>query len=363
MVQAGRRRRRIHVASAAFRRTVGGLLCPRAARLASPVASRAAGPAGAGWLLSRGDAAQRRCLRSRPVAGRRLSRLAVLPDARSGLRSMADAGTTPFDKRPVAGPGHSGTAGRPGRKSRREQHFRCRAGQLARRLARSARTAPVRGGVLAGPGRPPGLPPGLLRAVRLLRVHPIRGGVPAGASGRRDAAARVVLRRADARRTTQARPAARRAATRASVRGCIPALPVSGPVPDGGDQRCADRRALRMDHRPGRGASSRSRTAHSSGRSDQIPACAARIAIPGHQTRAHALRADARRLARRDARLAAHHLRPGSIPRLDVWLPADTARRRHTVQHLDLPAAGGDRDQGHTRRRARAARALPHVAS
>ena len=34
----------------------------RAARLASPVAGRASGPAGARWLLSRGDAAQRRCL-------------------------------------------------------------------------------------------------------------------------------------------------------------------------------------------------------------------------------------------------------------------------------------------------------------
>src|ERR1017187_3338344 len=86
------------------------------------------------------------------------------------------------------------------------------------------------------------------------------------------------------------------------------------------------------------------------------------IAIPGRETGAFALRADARRLARRDARLAAHHLRAGSIPRLDAGLPADTARRR-AVQHLDLHAARGDRGKASTRRRARAARALTHGAS
>ena len=70
------------------------------------------------------------------------------------------------------------------------QHRRRRAGELARRLARPARTAPLRGGVLAGPRRAPDLPPGLLRPVRLLRVHPLRGHLPAGAGAARDAAAR-----------------------------------------------------------------------------------------------------------------------------------------------------------------------------
>ena len=190
LVHPGGRRRPVHVASAAHRRAVGGLLCPRAARLASPVASRASGPAGAGWLLSGGDAAQRRCLPSRAVAGRGLSGLAVLPDARSDLRDMADARTAPVRQLPVAGPGHPDPAARPDRKCHRGQHRRCRAGELARRLARSARTAPVRGGVLAGPRRASDLPPGLLRPVRLLRVPPVRGGLPAGAGAARDAAAR-----------------------------------------------------------------------------------------------------------------------------------------------------------------------------
>ena len=85
----------------------------------------------------------------------------------------------------------------------------------------------------------------------------------------RDAAAGGVLRRADARRTAQARPAARRAAARASVHVRVPALPVSRPLLDGGDQRCADRRPLRMDDRRGSGAPSRSRAAHGSRRPDQ----------------------------------------------------------------------------------------------
>ena len=76
-----------------------------------------------------------------------------------------------------------------------------------------------------------------------------------------------------------------------------------------------------------------------------------------------ALRADARRLARRDARLAGHHLGPGSVPRLDGGLPADTARRRRAVQHLDLPAARGARGKATARRRAGAARALSPGAS
>ena len=117
----------------------------------------------------------------RLVAGSGLPRLAVRPHARSGLRDMADAGTAPVHQLPVAGPGHTGPAARPGRKSRGGQHPGCRAGELARRLARPARTAPLRGGVLAGPRRAPDLPPGLLRPVRLLRVHPIRGHLPAGA--------------------------------------------------------------------------------------------------------------------------------------------------------------------------------------
>ena len=65
----------------------------------------------------------------------------------------------------------------PDRKCGRGQHLRCRAGELARRLAHPARTAPVRGGVLAGSQRAPDLPPGLLRPVRLLRVPPVRGGL------------------------------------------------------------------------------------------------------------------------------------------------------------------------------------------
>jgi hypothetical protein len=118
-----------------------------------------------------------------------------------------------------------------------------------------------------------------------------------------------------------------------------------------------------MDHRRGSGASGRSRAAHGSRRPDQIPPRAARPAIPGRATGAPALRADARRLARRDARLAAHHLRPRGVPRLDVRLPADTARRRRAAQHLDLHAARGDRGTANTRRRASAARALTHGAS
>ena len=181
------------------------------------------------------------------------------------------------------------------------------------------------------------------------------------ADAARDAAAGVVLRRADARRTVHARPAARRAAPRASVRVRVRALPVSRPLLDGGDQRCADRRPLRLGNRRGNGAPGRSRAAHGSRRPDEIRPCPARPAIPGRQARALALRADAPRRARRDARLAAHHLRPGSIPRLDVRLPADTSRRRRAVQHLDLPAARGDRGKADTRRRAGAARALTHV--
>src|SRR5580693_2264105 len=226
VVHAGGRRRRVHAASAAHRRTVGSLLCPRAARLASPVAGRASGPAGARWLLPRGDAAQRRSVPSRPVAGRCLSRLAVLPDARSGLRDVADAGTTPIHQFSVVGPGHTDLAARPDRKCREGQRSGCRAGELARRLARSARTAPLRRGVLAGPRRASNLPPGLLRPVRLLRVHPVRGHLPVGAGAARDAAACGVLRRADARWTAYPRPATRRAAARAGVRVRVPALPV-----------------------------------------------------------------------------------------------------------------------------------------
>ena len=167
----------------------------------------------------------------------------------------------------------------------------------------------VRGGVLAGPRRAADLPPGLLRPVRLLRLHPVRGRLRVGAGAARDAAAGGVLRRADARRAMQARPAARRAAARASVRVRVPALPVPRPLVDGGDQRCADRRPVRMGHRYRSGAPGRSRAAHGRRRPDQIPPRAARTAIPGRATGPHALRADARRLARRDARLAAHHLR------------------------------------------------------
>src|SRR6266851_3840265 len=98
--------------------------------------------------------------------------------------------------------GNPDTAARSDRKCRGGQHSGCRAGELARRLARSARTAPLRGGVLAGPRWASDLPPGLLRPVRLLRVHPIRGCLPAGAA--RDAAAGGVLRRADTRRPAQA---------------------------------------------------------------------------------------------------------------------------------------------------------------
>ena len=220
------------------------------------MASRASGPAGARWHVSRGDAAQRRCLPGRPVAGSGLSRLAVRPHARRDLRGLADAGTAPIHQLPAAGPGHTSTAARPGRKSRGEQHSGCRAGELARRLARPARTAPLRGGVLAGPRRAPDLPPGLLRPVRLLRVPPVRGHLPARTGTGRDAAACGVLRRADARWTAPARSAARRAATRASVHVRVPALPVSRPLLDGADQRCADRRPLRMDHRRRRSARS-----------------------------------------------------------------------------------------------------------
>ena len=209
LVHPGGRRRRVHVASAARRRTVGGLLCPRAARLAPPVASRASGPAGAGRLLSRGDAAQRRRLLGRPVAGSRLSRLAVRPHARSGLRGMADAGTAPVHQLPPAGRGDTDTAARPDRKCRRGQHPGRRAGELSRCLAPSARPASLRSRVLAGTGRTPDLPPGLLRPVCLLRVHPVRGCLPAGAGAARDggagsardAAPGGVLRRGDARRT------------------------------------------------------------------------------------------------------------------------------------------------------------------
>ena len=231
LVHPGGGRRRVHPASAAYRRPVGGLLRPRAVRLASPVANRAAGPAGAGWLLSRGHAAQRRCLARRAVAGRRLSRLAVLPDARRDPRGLADARTAPSRQLPPAGPGHTDPAARPDRKRRGVgQHCRCRAGEFPRCLARPARTAPLRGGVLAGPRRAPDLPPGLLRPVRLLRVHPVRGHLPAGAGAARDAAPRGVLRRADARWPAQAGPAARRAPARARVHVRVPALPVPRPV-------------------------------------------------------------------------------------------------------------------------------------
>src|SRR3984885_1087882 len=217
LVHPGGRRRRVHVASAALCRAGGGLFYPRAARLASPVASRASGPAGAGRLYSGGDAAQRRCLTSPPVAGRRLPGLAVLPDARSGPRDVADARTAPVRQLPMAGRGHRDPAARPDRERSQGQHPGCRAGELARRLAPAARTAPVRGAVLAGPPWAPALPPGLLRPVRLLRVPAVRGGLPAGAGAARHAAARGVLRRADARWTVHPRPAARRPAARPGV--------------------------------------------------------------------------------------------------------------------------------------------------
>ena len=73
------------------------------------------------------------------------------------------------------GLGDPDAAAGPDRKSRREQHRRCRAGELARRLASPARTAPVRFGLLAGPRRASDLPSGFLRPVRLLRVPPVRG--------------------------------------------------------------------------------------------------------------------------------------------------------------------------------------------
>ena len=179
----------------------------------------------------------------------------------------------------------------------------------------------------------------------------------AGAGTGRDAAPRGVLRRADARRTAHPRRAARRAAARASVHVCVSLVPVSRPVADGADQRRADRRALGMDHRHG-GASRRSWPAPRRRHLDQVPPRAARLAVPGHQAGAIAVRADARRLARRDARLAAHHLGAASVPRLDVRLPVDPARRRRAVQHLDLPAAGGDRGPAGTRRHTGAACAL-----
>ena len=276
---------------------------------------------------------------------------------------MADAGTAPIHQLPAAGPGHTDTAACQGRKCHGGQHPGCRAGELARGLARPARPAPLRGGLLAGPRRAPDLPPRHLRPVRLLRVHPVRGHLAACAGGARDVAAGGLFRRADAGRPAQARPTARRAATRTSIRVRVPAVPVSRPLPDGGNQRRADRRPLRMDHRRGDGTSGRSRAAHGGRHHDQIPPRAARLAIPGRPTGALALRADARRLARRDARLAAHLLRPRGVPRLNVRLPADTTRRRGAVQHLDLPAAPGDRGQAGTRRRAGAARAVTRGAS
>jgi hypothetical protein len=316
------------------------------------VASRAPGPAGARRLLSRGDVAERRCLPGRPMAGSRLSRLAVLAHARSGLREMADAGTAPGHRLPATGPGDTDTAGCPAREHRGGQHIGCRAGQRARCLAHPARAAPVRGGVLAGARRASGLPPGLLRPVRLLRVHSLRGGLGVGAGGDRDAAAGRVLRRAHARRTVHTRPAARRAATGARVYVRLPALSVSRPVLDGGDQRRADRRLVHMGDRHGRGSSGRSRGAHGGRRPDQVRPRAARVAVPRHQAGTVALCPGARRLARRDARLAAHHLRPGPILRLDIRIPADTAGRRPPVQHLDLHAARGDRGKASARRRA-----------
>ncbi len=114
----------------------------------------------------------------------------------------------------------------------------------------------------------------------------------------------------DARRAAHPRPAARRAAARAGVRVRVPALPVSRSVLAGADQRCADRRPLRLGHRGGNGASGRLRAARGRRRPDQIRPRAARRAVPGHQARAQAVRADARRRAGRDDRLAAHHLRP-----------------------------------------------------
>ena len=118
-----------------------------------------------------------------------------------------------------------------------------------------------------------------------------------------------------------------------------------------------------MDHRRGSGAPGCSRAAHRRRCPDQIPPRPAGTAVPGREAGALALRADARRLARRDARLAAHHLRPGPVPRLDVRLPALAARGRRAVQHLDLRAGRGDRGKASARRRASAARTLTDGAS
>ena len=150
LVQAGGRRRRVHVVSATRRRTVGSLLCPRVARLASPVASRASGPAGARRLLRRGDVAQRPALPGRPVAGGRQPWLAVGPHGRSVARDLADAGPAPVGQLPMAGPGDNDPAARQDRKRRRGQRPGCRAGEFARRLAPAARPAPLRSRVLAG---------------------------------------------------------------------------------------------------------------------------------------------------------------------------------------------------------------------
>ncbi len=117
-----------------------------------------------------------------------------------------------------------------------------------------------------------------------------------------------------------------------------------------------------MDHRRN-GAASYPRASHGSRRPDEVRPRGARIPVPGCETWAFALRADARGLARRDACLANHHLGGEAVPRLDVRLPADTTRRRHPIQHLDLSAARGDAGKAAARSRPSAASDLTTVGS
>ena len=342
--------------------------CPRAARLASPVASRASGPAGARWLLSHGDAAQRRCSPSLPAAGAAV----CLGWLFSRMLGAAFGTWRMPELRPSISSRWLG---------------------LAILILLLVRIGSVAGGNILDVGQASSL--GAWRVLHGLHLYgavswqgpgglqistartptarsPTTRTSPSRLSSRQRRRSfatllpAAVLRRADARWTAQARPAARRAATGAGVRVCVPALPVHRPVVDGADQRCADRRPVRMDHRRGSGASARSRAC-----------CMAAAALTKFLPALLALQflGVRRGRSRYVLTLAASLAAMLAWPLITSRAGSDSSTRRFGYHSATAPAAAcnssiwtyhaarGDRGQGATCRRARAARALAHGAS
>ena len=354
------RRRRVHVASAAHRRAVSGLFCPRAARLASPVASRASGPAGARWLLPRDDAAQRRLLPgwlwlAAVCLGWLFARMLgatfgawPMPELRPSISSRWLGLVMVVLLLVRIGSVAGGTSWMSGRRARSERGVFCTDCTCTERCP---------GRAPAGSGSTARTPTGPSPTTRTSRSRPSSRRRRPG----RDAVAGGVLRRADACRTICAGrrlgglplalafvfayllyPFTDLALMAETNDALIAALCVWTIV---AAQRPVTRGLLIA----------------AAVMTKFVPVL---LALQFLDVRRGRSRYVLTLVAALGGMLAWPLIDSGAAQFLgSTSATADTARRRLAVQHLDVHAAGGDRGQADTRRRTGAARALANIAS